>query len=94
MKAYKTSKLLNLPYSYFHKLWSKQKISNDRQRITALPVICTDPDFDFPLQIISKQLGQKWKNGEFEEVEVGDIKVKRKNFGNFKVRLIRIISDV
>ena len=65
----------------------KQKIKNERQRITALPVICSDPDFDFPLQIISKLLGQKWQGGEFEEIEVGDVKVKRKNFGNFKVCL-------
>ena len=71
------------------KLRSKQKISNDRQRITALPVICSDPEFDFPLQIISKQLGRKWQGGEFEEVELGDVKVKRKNFGTFKVSLIR-----
>ena len=63
----------------------KQKIVNDRQRITALPVLCSDENFDFPLQIISKQLGQKWKGGQFEEVVLGDETVKRKNFGSFKV---------
>ena len=73
--------------------WIKQKISNDRQRITALPVICTDPEFDFPLQIISKQLGVKWKGGEFEEIELGDIKVKRKKFEKFTVSLIRTIFE-
>ena len=64
----------------------KQKITDDKQRITVLPTICSDPDFNFPLQVISKLLGRKWKDGIDEEVQIGDMKVFRRNFGDFKGR--------
>ena len=63
---------------------SQQKILDDKKRITLLPTICSDPKFNFPLQVISKQLGRKWKDGVNEEVQVGEYNVFRKNFGNFK----------
>ena len=62
----------------------KQKVKDDRKRITALPVICSDPNFKFPLAIISKLLGTKWKGGHFEEKTIGGVKMKRKNFGDFQ----------
>ena len=68
----------------------KQKIKDDKKRITVLPVLCCDPDFDFPLQIISKLLGTKWKGGFFEEIEIGDVKLKRKNFGDYKENYLNI----
>jgi len=65
---------------------AKQKIHGDKQRITVLPTICTDPNFKFPLQVISKLLGKKWKGGVDEEVQIGQEKVFRRNFGDFKAR--------
>ena len=65
----------------------KQKVKDDRKRITALPVICSDPNFKFPLPIISKLLGTKWEGGYFEEKTFGDVKVKRKNFGDYQEKI-------
>ena len=65
----------------------KQKVKDDRKRITALPVICSNPKFNFPLSIISKLLGTKWEGGYFEEKKFGDVIVKRKNFGHYQEKL-------
>ena len=65
----------------------KQKITDDRKRLTAVPFICTDKKFAFPLPIISKVKGLRWSSpNEDEEISFGDVKVTRKNFGNFKER--------
>ena len=50
-----------------------------------MPVICNDESFDFPVTIISKLKGVKWTSPNVdEEVDLGDVKVQRKNFGTFK----------
>ena len=64
----------------------QQKTADGKKRITVLPTICSDPKFNFPLQIISKLKGQRWKDGVDEEVQIGDYKICRKNFGGFKAR--------
>ena len=65
----------------------KQKITDDRKRLTSVPFICTDKKFAFPLPIISKVKGVRWSSSnENEEISFGDVKVTRKNFGNFKAR--------
>jgi len=63
----------------------KQKLKDEKRRITAVPVICSDPKIRFPLPIISILKGVKWtRDNEDEEVDLGSVKVERKNFGNFK----------
>ena len=79
-------------WDYFCKLLSKilqlfkQKITDDKQRITVLPTICSDPNFKLPLQVVSKLLGRKWKDGTNEEIQIGEVNVFRRNFGNFKAK--------
>ena len=65
--------------------FEKQKISDEKKRFTVLPIICMDESFDFPLTIISKIKGMRWSAPNIdEEIDLGDIKVQRKNFGKFK----------
>ena len=67
----------------------KQKITDDRKRLTAVPFICTDENFNFPLPIISKVKGIRWSApNEDEEISFGDVTVTRKHFGNFKDRYL------
>ena len=57
---------------------------DERKHMSALPVICPDPNFDFPLQVISKLKGTKWSSpNESEEVDLGDVKVFRRKFEKF-----------
>ena len=63
----------------------KQKITDERKRFTVVPIICCDESFDFPVTIISKLKGARWSSPNTnEEVDLGDQKVVRKNFGRFK----------
>ena len=75
----------NFTFAQFFRSSSKQKIANEKGRITALPVICSDSKIKFPLPIISKLKGVRWKkDNQDEEVDLGVVKIQRKNFGNFK----------
>ena len=70
---------------------------DERKRFTVVPIICCDENFEFPVTIISKLKGARWKSQNTnEEVDLGDQKVLRKNFGKFKdsYSIILCVQDV
>ena len=65
----------------------KQNSTDERKRLTVCPVICNDENFDFPLQIISKET--EWSSPHQDEtIDLDEIEISRKNFEKFKERYL------
>ena len=65
----------------------KQNSTDERKRLTVCPVICNDENFDFPLQIISKET--EWSSPHQDEtIDLDEVEISRKNFEKFKERYL------